>query len=316
MIRYFISYKTLIEDDKLEMDLDLFSPELVIIKKNKDGNYRVEPILYFNGYRKDLISYADKITQNKKDVSLMVELSEDDAKKINSLYLKKFETFDGENKSLLRLLDKDNKEIKFISYNCYKNMSIKDIENGCLVLLENSHRGNLSIKILKNKFSIDRKKIICSGIGNDIYFYTDDEEVLSKYEDEITELKMSELDLYNITKQKLVVIDSIPQDRLNDLNDSSLRALYEICNSSIPIFITEKDNMYNISLSKVDRSSKKGYMIVDFNIQNLMCDSLLFPLLKYINIYILENGSYEKINIEDYMKERDILKYIKKPINN
>lgn len=314
MLRYFISYKTLIEDDKLEMDLDLFSPELVIVKKNKDGFYRVEPILYFNGYRRDLISYADKITQNKKDVSLMVELSEEDAKKINSLYLKKFETIDEENKNILRLLE--TKEIKLISYNCYKNMSIKDIEGGYLVLLKNSYRGKLSIKILSDKFSIERNKIVSNGIGNDIYFYTDDEEVLEKYEDEITKLKSCELDLYDIAKQKLVVIDSIPQDRVNDLNDSSLRTLYEICNSSIPIFITENDNMYNISLNKVDRSSKKGYMIVDFNIQNLMCDSLLLPLLKYINIYYLENNSYEKINIEDYMREKDILKYIKKPSKN
>ena len=314
MLRYFISYKTLIEDDKLEMDLDLFSPELVIIKKNKDGNYRVEPILYFNGYRRDLVSYADKITQNKKDVSLMVELSEEDAKKINFLYLKKFETMDDENKNHLKLLE--DKEIKLISYNCYKNMSNKDIEDGYLVLLEKSFRDKLSIRILSDEFSIDRKKLICSGIGSDIYFYTEDEEVLEKYADEITAIKSCELDLYELTKQKVVVIDSISQDRVNDLNDSSLRALYELCNSSIPIYITEKDNFYNITFNKVDRCSKKGYMIVDFNIQNIMCDSLLLPLLKYINIYILENDSYEKINIEDYMKEKDILKYIKKPSKN
>ena len=154
MLRYFISYKTLIEDDKLEMDLDLFSPELVIIKKNKDGNYRVEPILYFNGYRRDLVSYADKITQNKKDVSLIVELTEEDAKKINFLYLKKFETMDDENKNHLKLLE--DKEIKLISYNCYKNMSNKDIEDGYLVLLEKSYRDKLSIRILSDEFSIDR----------------------------------------------------------------------------------------------------------------------------------------------------------------
>ena len=314
MLRYFISYKSLIEYYKLEMDLDLFSPELVIIKKNKDGNYRVEPILYFNGYRRDLVSYADKITQNKKDVSLMVELTEEDAKKINFLYLKKFETMDDENKNHLKLLD--DKEIKLISYNCYKNMSNKDIENGYLVLLEKSYRDKLSIRILSDEYSVDRKKLICSGIGSDIYFYTEDEEVLEKYVDEITVIKSCELDLYELTKQKVVVIDSISQDRVNDLNDSSLRALYELCNSSIPIYITEKDNFYNITFNKVDRCSKNGYMIVDFNIQNIMCDSLLLPLLKYINIYILENDSYEKINIEDYMKEKDILKYIKKPSKN
>lgn len=314
MIRYFISYKTLIEDERLEMELDLFSPELVIIKKNKDGNYRVEPILYFNGYRRDLVSYADKITQNKKDVSLMVELNEITAKKINSLYLKKFETMDDENKNHLKLLE--DKEIKLISYNCYKNMSNKDIEDGYLVLLEKSYRNKLGIRILINEFSVDRNKLISSGIGSDIYFYTEDEEVLERYDDELTEIKSCELNLYELVKQKVVVIDSISQDRVNDLNDSSLRALYELCNSSMPIFITENNNLYDITFNKVDRSSKKGYMIVDFNIQNLMCDSLLLPLLKYINIYILENGSYEKINIEDYMKEKDILKYIKKPSKN
>ena len=40
MIRYFVSYKNLTEDVKLEMDLN--SPELVLIKKNRNGNFRVQ----------------------------------------------------------------------------------------------------------------------------------------------------------------------------------------------------------------------------------------------------------------------------------
>lgn len=316
MLRYFISYKTLINDDKLEMELDLFSPELVIIKKNKSGNYRVEPILYFNGYRKDLVTYADKITQNKKDVSLMVELSEAIAKKINSLYLKVFETLDDEeNKNILK--EKEPKVIKLIKYNCYKNMSLRDIDKGCLVLLENSYRNNVSVKRINNIFNVNRKNIVDSGIGNDFYFYTEDEEVIKKYEEEVVELEETELDSYRLTKNKIIIIDSISQDRINDLNDSSLRALYELCNSSIPIYSTMLDGYsYNLSLKSIDKSSKKGYMIIDFNIQTLMLDSLLMPLLKYINIYEANNGVYRKINIEDYMKEIDILKYIKKPSKN
>lgn len=312
MIRYFISYKTLINDEKLEMDLDLFSPELVVIRKNKDGNYRVEPILYFNGYRKDLVTYADKITQNKKDVSLMVELSEEMAKKISSLYLHTFETLDSrENKNILK--EKEDKVIKLINYNCYKNMSLKDSEKGYLVLLENSYRNNLCVRKF-SRFNLERKNIIISGIGNDVYFYTEDEDLIEKFEEDVTELKEKELDSYEIIKNRIIIIDSISQDRINDLNDSSLRALFELCNSSIPVYSTLlEDDSYNLSLKGIDKSSKKGYMIVDFNIQTLMLDSLLVPLLRYINVYELENDSYKKTNIEDYMKERDILKYIKRP---
>lgn len=315
MVRYFISYKNLISDEKLEMDLDLFSPELVIIKKNKNGSLRVEPILYFNGYRNDLITYANKITQNKNGATLMVELSEYLSSKISPLYLKTFETLDDEeNKNILK--EKELGEIKLINYNCYKNMILNEINNGYLVSVNSiPNKSDVTIEIINNKeYLEDRKKLLCSGIGNDIYFYTEDEELLERYQDEITILEEVNIDMYKILSHKLVIIDSISQDRVNDLNNSSLRALYEICNNSIPINITEKEyEGYDITLHKSSRISKKGYFIVNFNIHNLMCDSLLFPLLKYINVYELKDGTYSKTTIEDYMKEKDILKYIKKP---
>lgn len=311
MIRYFISYKNLTEDAKLEMDLD--SPELVLIKKNKNGEFRVEPILYFNGYRKDLISYADKLTHSKKGVHLMIELSEKEAKKINSLYLKSFETVDEDNKTVLK--ERTSKKLKFINYNCYKNMTSKELDMGCVVLVRSIFDNNVTIKVIDNNFGFEnRNSLLNSGLGNDIYFYTEDEELLEKYQDDITVLVETDIDLYNLVSHKIIVIDSIPQDRVYDLNNSSLRALYEMCNSSIPISISEnEDDTYDLYLHKIDRRNKKAYMIVNFDIQNLMCDSLLIPILRYIHVYSLKNGHYEKTNIEDYMKERDILKYIKKP---
>lgn len=314
MIRYFISYKNLAEDAKLEMDLD--SPELVLIKKSRNGKFRVEPILYFNGYRKDLISYADKLTQSKKGIYLMVELSEKEAKKINSLYLKVFETVDEDNKNILK--ERTSKEIKLINYNCYKNMTSKDLDMGCVVLVRSSFDKHATIKVTDNNFGFEnRNSLLNSELGNDIYFYTEDEELLEKYKDHSTVFVESDIDLYDLVSHKIIAIDSIPQDRIYDLNNSSLRALYEMCNNSIPISIVEKeDDTYGLYLHKIDRRNKKAYMIVNFDIQNLMCDSLLIPILRYIHIYSLKNGRYIKTNIEDYMKERNILKYIKKPINN
>ena len=223
-----------------------------------------------------------------------------------------FETLDSKgNKNILK--GKEDKVIKLINYNCYKNMSLKDSEKGYLVLLENSYRNNLCVRKFSS-FNLERKNIIISGIGNDVYFYTEDEDLIEKFEEDVTELKEKELDSYEIIKNRIIIIDSISQDRINDLNDSSLRALFELCNSSIPVYSTLlEDDSYNLSLKGIDKSSKKGYMIVDFNIQTLMLDSLLIPLLRYINVYELENDSYKKTNIEDYMKERDILKYIKRP---
>lgn len=314
MIRYFISYKNLISDVKVEMDLDLFSPELVIIKKNKNGSLGVEPILYFNGYRNELITYANKINQNKNGASLMVELNEYMASKISPLYLKIFETINEENKNILK--EKELKEIKLINYNCYRNMTLNEINNGCLVSVNTiPNKSDVTIEIINNKpYLEDRKKLLYSGLGNDIYFYTEDEEILKKYQDEITTLEEVNIDTYKILSHKLVTIDSISTDRVIDLNNSSLRALYEICNNSIPVSISENDyDTYDLYLNKIDRRNKKAYMIVDFNIHNLMCDSLLTPILKYINIYELKDGHYTKTNIEDYMKEKDILKYIKKP---
>lgn len=316
MIRYFVSYKNLTEDVKLEMDLN--SPELVLIKKNKNGNFRVEPILYFNGYRQDLVFYADKLTQSKKGIYLMVELNETEVKKINPLYLKVFETLDDEeNKNILK--ERNKEEIKLINYNCYRNMTVKELDLGFIVLVNSiPNNDKVSIKVVDNNFSFENiKNILSTGLGNGIYFYTEDEELLEKYQDDITLLKEIDIDTYKITSHKIIVIDSISQDRVYDLNNSSLRSLYEICNSSIPINISEnEDSTYDIYLHRGDKKNKKAYRIVNFDIQNLICDSLLVPLLKYIYVYELKDGHYIKIHIEDYMKDKDILKYIKKPSKN
>lgn len=316
MIKYFISYKNLMNDNKLNKVFDIYSPELKIVKKNKDNTYRVEPILYFNGYAKDVISLANKITSNNRGISLMVELTKEEIKDINPLFVKKMETKDDKK---FKLSNEQEREIKLINYNCFTNMTSVEINSSKfhkIVIVENvGGKNKRSISVLNDyNFFEKREDLLKSGLGNDIYFYTDDEIILERYKDDLTIFKEIDFDEYELNSQRLLVIDSIPQERLYDVNTSTMRLLYQICNNSIPINISENEDKYDISINKLDKRNKKAYLITRFNIKNLLYDTSILPLLKYINIFELDNGSYKKINIEDYMKDRDTLKYIKKPI--
>ena len=310
MIKYFISYKNLMNDNKLNKVFDIYSPELKIVKKNKDNTYRVEPILYFNGYAKDVISLANKITSNNRGISLMVELTKEEIKDINPLFVKKMETKDDKK---FKLSNEQEREIKLINYNCFTNMTSVEINSSKfhkIVIVENvGGKNKRSISVLNDyNFFEKREDLLKSGLGNDIYFYTDDEIILERYKDDLTIFKEIDFDEYELNSQRLLVIDSIPQERLYDVNTSTMRLLYQICNNSIPINISENEDKYDISINKLDKRNKKAYLITRFNIKNLLYDTSILPLLKYINIFELDNGSYKKINIEDYMKDRDTLK--------
>ena len=52
MIKYFINYEDLIENEKLKKELNIFSPELFIIRKNKKGEYNIQPLLHFVDIKK------------------------------------------------------------------------------------------------------------------------------------------------------------------------------------------------------------------------------------------------------------------------
>ena len=311
-MRYFIDYEEYIKI-KEQTDNLLNEDKINLIKKTKDKTYIIEPILYFNDYKNDILNNSTIIKNNKKGIYLMVELNKNELKDYNPLLIKTF------NKKNSRYELVEN-EIKLINYNTYLNLNSKELLSGenkffVSVIID---KDNITLnKIDDNDYFKNRKKILKNNIGSDIYFYTDDNNVLNRYENDLTIIEETEIDKYILTKHKIFTLDSIPQNKIYDFNSSSISFIYDVSNKSIPINVLElEDGLFELSLEKKDVRSKKVYMIKDFDIKNIMCDSRIIPILKYLNVFEIENGKYKKINIEDYMKREDILKYIKKPSKN
>ena len=315
MIKYFISYKNLINDNTINKKIDIHSPELKMLKKTKNGEYKEIPILYFVGYVENLLSFIDKIENRKPNISFMVELTSGESKKLNNLFIKKYEITKENNLKLI----KDNKEIELLNFNVLMNLKPIEAEK-CKIVILTKEKKDFTISSLDKTFINGnllekRKNLKKDNMINDLYFYTEDEELIEKYKEKTILLKKINEDKYQLLKHKIFIIDSISQDRISDLTSNTFRCLYELCNSSIQVFIKEEDEEYEILSEKID-NSKKGYLILLENFESLLYNYSIEPILKYINVYELENRKYIKKPIEEYMKENDILKYIKKPSQN
>jgi len=315
MIRYFISYKNYIKVGEIEEDFNIYNEKLKLFKKNKQGDYRVEPIIYFNGYINDIKSFANILEKNKKGISLMVELNEKEITKFNPLYIKKFNSVE-ENTNIIKKDSIDN-ELTLINYNTYINMNLKESSLGLLVCVTKDNKSDkFFINIKDNMEFITRKFVISDSIQNDIYFYTDDLEIIEKYKNDTTVLKETDMGLYQIVKHKFLAIDSIPQTTVSDFNGACIRYLYKFCNQSIPICTNILDNGNYEFTTKIDKKKKKLYLLYNLDLKNIIYNKKILPLLKYINIYELDSIGYKKINVEEYMKRENILKYIKRPSKN
>jgi len=315
MIRYFISYKNYIKVGEIEEDFNIYNEKLKLFKKNKQGDYRVEPIIYFNGYINDIKSFANILEKNKKGISLMVELNEKEITKFNPLYIKKFNSVE-ENTNIIKKDSIDN-ELTLINYNTYINMNLKESSLGLLVCVTKDNKSDkFFINIKDNMEFITRKFVISDSIQNDIYFYTDDLEIIEKYKNDTTVLKETDMGLYQIVKHKFLAIDSIPQTTVSDFNGACIRYLYKFCNQSIPIYKNILNNENYEFTTKIDKKKKKLYLLYNLDLKNIIYNPTILPLLKYINIYELDSIGYKKINVEEYMKRENILKYIKRPSKN
>lgn len=302
MIKYFISYK-LVDENK-----NINNSKLKIFKKNKNGSYRVESIGLFDVCIDNIKIYAKLFENNKKGITLMYELTEDELKNYKPLYIKKLKSEDNKNFNII----KEENILKLINYNTFINMSYKELNSGFIVSL-NSNFNGLILDIEENDL-FKREKLLNNFIGSDMYFYTDDKKLLEKYSSDLTILEEIDLDIYQFIYHKVIAIDSISQDRVYDFNNSSIAFLYNVCDKSISVNAYELDNgRYELSLKKSMKNSKKIYMITDYDLRNLVFNAPIEPLLKYINIYELDKNGYKKINLEDYLTRENILKYIKKP---
>lgn len=297
MLRYFVSYKEYKNND---------NKNLKLFKKNNDCSYKLQSLSNFE-YKDDIINNIDKLT-NKKGILLMYELDKEDLKDYNPITIKKFE---GNNNVTFI-----PSELNLLNYNFYSNLNDKDINesNMCLLQIE-SLKDNISVKTVdEDSFFENRSKIMKKSIIGDLYFYSNDELLINKYENDMTVIKEKELDKYELSKHRVLVIDSIPQNIVYDFNSNCMKIFYNICNRSIPISIDEIDyDKYALIIDKLDKNKKKAYLIKDFNLNHVIYDNSIVTLLKYINVFEYQDGYYKKINIEEYLKEKNIIKYIKKP---
>lgn len=308
MIKYFISYKNLINDNVIDKDVDIFKEEFKILKKVNGNEYVELPLLYFLGYKTDLLPFISKVEHRKKNIRFMVELTSEEASKFNPLLINRYET---NGNKLKRIYDKD--KVELIDFNTLLNMNADEISKGYMVLLtENNGRYEIESvnkeELYKNinKYRLDIKD---NNLLSDIYFYTNDKDLLDKYNLKKVSLLSTRFG-YRPLNYNILTIDSISQNRIIDFLPNTYIGFVSISNNALPVYIKD-DNGYSIS-TKISDGSIKAYMIIDRNIETIMHNSYLMPLFKYINIYEYKDGRYIKRNIEEYITYSKELKYIRK----
>ena len=297
-MRYFISYENLINNSELDKDITIHSEELKLVHKKKNGEYLIEPLVNFTSNKLELDSFIKSVEEKRKNITFMVELTSEEAKKVHPIFLKRFK----DNKLLnedkyIKLLDKD--VITFMDY--------KEVISGRHIYLNSINNNEFNLSITKPD-----KSIYEYNIGEGEYFYTEVERTLEKYSDKIIEIENIDKNKYKLHRHKLLVIDSIGKDRVIGLGRETYAFLYRVCFESKPVYIEEDDNNYKIYTS-VENNTKKAYILENQNLSNIIYDSAVQPLFKYINIYELEDGVYKKTPLQTYIKE---YKYTKKPSNN
>ncbi len=306
-MKYFIPYTQILKNK-----IDVNEDKIVIAKKNDKEEYSFIPIYAFGNLKKNVLDNFKTIEKNK-NVEFMLEIDEKDKNKYNILNTKKFRR-NSRNKYILI----KNDLINLINFNELNNMSIDELNKGKIVIVKNDKKGlkiDTENNIINMKESINelRLNLKNNNIVNDIYFYTDDEDLLLKYKDNITSLKEKDNDRYEVIKHKIFIIDSISIDRIRDIDYKSYNLLEQLCFNSIQVYYgSDYNDKYEVQLKKDNEYQKKGYLITRSNLNSIFYNSSLTSLFKYINVFVLVDGYYTKISIEEYLKDKNILKYIKK----
>ena len=306
-MKYFIPYTQILKNK-----IDVNEDKIVIAKKNDKEEYSFIPIYAFGNLKKNALDNFKTIEKNK-NVEFMLEIDEKDKNKYNILNIKKYRR-NSRNKYILI----KNDLINLINFNELNNMSIDELNKGKIVIVKNDKKGlkiDTENNIINMKESINelRLNLKNNNIVNDIYFYTDDENLLLKYKDNITSLKEKDNDRYEVIKHKIFIIDSISIDRIRDIDYKSYNLLEQLCFNSIQVYYgSDYNDKYEVKLKKNNEYQKKGYLITRSNLNSIFYNSSLTSLFKYINVFVLVDGYYNKISIEEYLKDKNILKYIKK----
>ena len=313
MKKYFISYNDLVNDNKLNFEISPYNEKLKILKKEKDGSIKIEPILYFTNYIENIDFFVALVENRRKNISFAFELNEEEAKKYNPLIISEYEKF---NDSYYQ--KKETKEISLLKYNALTNLKVSDINNGYIVTIKYDKSKNIyemqnsENVVTKHSLKEIRQKLKQDNIVNDIYFYTEDKSLLEKNKDYKIMLMKKEKDKYNLKEYSFIAIDSIRSESVSTFNSDAYRLLYSLCSNTIPYYISTEDN-YTYEISNISKSgSAKIYVMLDDILKTILSSKNIDVLLKYINVYSYKNGRYIKTPIEEYLENKNILKYVKK----
>jgi len=316
MVRYFINCEDLLENNIINKNINIYSPNLYIKKKYKKVLVKFEKLPNYIDSNFNILNLVRKLNYNKKGI-LMIELSKEEATKFDKLLIKKYEII--ENNICKKIEENENEIIKLINFRDLINLTDEELEKGTIISLmpcfSNKKYMYVSAdrsRLTKEYSIIDRRNLLLrENIGCDIYFHTEDEELLERHENNITEIKKIKHSTYEITKNRLFILDSINTSNIIGFNANNYNCLDRLSLNSTPVFIENKPNGYNISM-KENNYNSKGYIINSIYLNNLLKNNAIEPLIKYINIYELEDGIYKKQSLEEYLKDKKILKYTKK----
>ena len=319
MIRYFINYEELLENNFLNEVIDIANPRLNIIKKTKKGLYKFEPLLYVREKSNDLLNYARRINYNKKGI-LMVELTQEESKLFDDLFIKKYIL--SNNTEYKKIFDNLDNTIHLINYSALINMNMSEINKGSIVAMMPcvSNKDYMYISgdrsvLLNESISKRRNELKKMNIGCDIYLHTENEEMLDKFKDHVTEVKEIDFHTYKLTKHRFYVIDSLMNNDVIGFNGSNYNCLDILLLNSLPVFISKNEDSYKFSLKEKYDYINKGYIIDDINLYKMIKSSSIDPLIKFINVYEIEDDKYIKTSLNEYIKKEDAKSLIKRNWN-
>ena len=300
MVRYFMSYKDYLNNNKIDIYISK-----VYLKKNYKKNYIFEPMIDFGRFKNELLNYSSKKNE------MMVEILDDELNTFDDLLIRKFEEVDI---GLYKEKGYSIENVYLINYDDFFDMSNVEKEKGTLVVLEplKNEENKFNIKSDYDNICNDSKKrneLNNISIGADLYFHTNDKNLLEKYEEDLVEFISLKNNIYEISKNKLYVIDSIKTNDLYNQTSSSYACLDILSYDSIPVYITEEENGYSLSLKENEYYNKKGYIIKSVYLNKILKSNDVLPLLKFINLYEFENGSYKKTCLNINENDTNILIY-------
>ncbi|MBQ3021115.1 MAG: hypothetical protein IJD92_02680 [Bacilli bacterium] len=320
MERYFIKFEDIINNNILNKKFDIYSDDLKIKKKTKNGKNVFQNITVFNNYSKDLIQYSRGLDCNS---ILMVELTKEESELYDPLFIRKYKSLKG---NIYEEVDSKTQKIELINYNGIIKMTDKELSKGLIVsilpkksdaksLLKNNN-SNKRVMEVENKniikYSTVREDIVKSGVGCDLYFYTKDEDLKSFYNDDIIEVETEEDYQVKITKHKLFIMDKITQRDRDELAISTFLSLNGLIEKSMPIKKEYNDSYYDFKLCKYSDEARIGYLLDEDYLRRLLYTDCIRELFPFITVYVLENGIYNKMNLHDYLYNKETIKYIKK----